>query len=245
MASRREAERWIAAGRVSVNGAVVRSPGARADPARDLIRVDGRRLPRRRSPRAYVLHKPRGVVTTSRDPHARRTVLDLIPDHQGRLFPVGRLDAQSEGLVLLTDDGELAQALLHPSFEVLRRYRVSVEGGVSRETLRRLRAGIPIDGRRTAAREVRVLRVGPDRSVVELALVEGRRHQIRRMLDAVGHPVRRLVRTAFGPLRLGGLRAGAHRELRDAEQRALARLVDRARRERSPGGQAPASTEID
>jgi 23S rRNA pseudouridine2605 synthase len=227
MASLREAERLIAAGRVSVNGEVVSAPGARAR-SHDVIALDGRRLPPVREPSAYLVHKPRGVVTTRRDPNARRTVLDLVPEHGARLFPVGRLDAQSEGLVLLTDDGELAQALLHPSFGVARRYRVSVEGRVSREALRRLREGIPLDGRRALAREARLLRLEPGRSVIELWLVEGRRHQIRRMLEAIGHPVRRLVRTGFGPLRLGGLRPGGWRPLRPQEQRALALLVDRA-----------------
>jgi 23S rRNA pseudouridine2605 synthase len=238
VASRRQAERLIAEGRVSVNGRVVRELGVRADPRRDRVRVDGRPLPRPRRPRAVVIHKPRGVVTTRSDPHARRTVMELLPESERRLFPVGRLDAQSEGLVLLTDDGELAQALLHPSFGVPRTYRVSVDGEVSRASLRRLRAGVALEGepRKASAASARALRVEPGRTVLEISLVEGRRHQIRRMLTILGHPVRRLVRTGFGPLRLGGLRAGACRPLRPEEMRALERLVDRARRDRSRRG---------
>jgi 23S rRNA pseudouridine2605 synthase len=233
VASRRKAEQLIVEGRVRVNGRVVRELGARADPDRDRVQVDGRPLARpSTSASAFVVHKPRGVVTTRRDPHARRTVIDLIDHPGGRLFPVGRLDAQSEGLVLLTDDGELAHCLLHPSFGVPRTYRVSVDGRVTQEGLRRLREGVALDGRMAAAEQVRALRIEPDRSVIELSLVEGRRHQVRRMLEAVGHPVRRLVRTSFGPLRLGGLRAGEARPLRPVEARALARLVDRARRGR-------------
>ncbi len=224
LASRREAERWITEGRVSVDGRVVRELGTRVDPGRQTVAVDGRRVATGRPRTTYVLHKPRGVVTTTRDPQARRTVLDLLPDRE-RLFPVGRLDAGSEGLLLLTNDGALAQTLLHPSFEVSRTYRVSVDGSISRESLARLRRGVRVDGRRAVPREIRIVRTASDRTVVEITLQEGRRRQIRRMMQAVGHPVRRLVRTRVGPVPLGSRAAGKWRPLRPAEARALDRLV--------------------
>jgi pseudouridine synthase len=227
VASRRACERLIAEGRVSLNGQVVRQPGTRADPERDRIEVDGRPLRRSGRRRHYLLNKPRGVVTTARDPHAARTVLDLVPTRE-RLFPVGRLDAQSEGLLLLTNDGELAQAMLHPSFEVPRTYRVRVEGVVSEATLARIRDGIVLRGRRTARCEAGRVEVRDGRSLLELTLIEGRRRQIRDVMRAVGHPVRRLVRTRFGPLRLGSLEPGAWRAVTAREHAALARLRERA-----------------
>ena len=228
LASRREAEAWILAGRVSVNGKIVRELGTRVDPKRDRLRVDGRLVGRRERLKHLVLHKPRGVVTTTSDPQRRRTVLDLVPART-RLFPVGRLDAGSEGLLLLTNDGKLAQALLHPSFEVPRVYRVSVDGRPSAAKLKQLASGIVLDGSKTAACEVRVVSDSEERSVLELTLVEGRRRQIRRSLEKLGHPVRRLVRVAFGPIRLGRLRSGEYRELRDPELSALTRLAEGAR----------------
>lgn len=210
-----------------VNGRVVTELGARADPVRARIEVDGRRISRAPRRRSYVVYKPRGVVTTTRDPHARRTVMDLVPELPG-LFPVGRLDAASEGLLLLTNDGALGQVMLHPSFQVPRTYRVSVDGALAPEDARRLSAGIEIEGGTTAPCEVAVLGRDPERSLLEITLVEGRRRQIREMLRAVGHPVRRLVRTRFGPLDLGGLAPGEFRPLRAGEQRALERLVHEA-----------------
>ena len=241
VASRREAERMIVSGRVSVNGRIVTQLGARADLGRDTIRADGRRVgqPRRRV--YYLVHKPRGYVTTTRDPHAKRTVLDLVSS-RARLFPVGRLDAASEGLVLLTNDGELSQALLHPSFGVPRSYRVSVDGAVSESTLRRLAEGVELEGRRTLPAKLRALERERARSVLEIDLVEGRRHQIREMMAAVGHPVRRLVRVRFGPLQLGSLRAGAARPLQAHEVTALRRFVEAAAlTRRQPKRQVPDS----
>lgn len=228
VASRRAAERLILEGRVRVNGRVVRELGTRADFRRDRIEVDGRRVGRPRRRRAYVLYKPRGVVSTARDPHAARTVLDLIPGDE-RLYPVGRLDAPSEGLLLVTNDGALAHALMHPSFEVPRIYRVSVAGSVRAETLRILGRGVELEGRRTAPCTVRMLERDESHSVLEMRLVEGRKRQIRQMLRAVGHPVRRLVRTAFGPVTVAGLRPGDWRPLRPAERAALERLGEQAR----------------
>ncbi len=175
----------------------------------------------------YLVYKPRGVVTTTRDPHARRTVLDLVP-RRTRLFPVGRLDAASEGLLLLTNDGSTAQRLLHPSFAVPRTYRVSVDGKVAAESLRRLTRGMSIDGRELALQGAEILERTATRSVLELILVEGRRRQIREMMKALGHPVRRLVRISFGPLRLRGLRSGEWRPLTPQEWRAIERMLDEA-----------------
>ena len=237
VASLRAAEELIREGRVTVNGTPVDRPGARADPLRDAIAVDGRRIGRPSRPVHYLLHKPRGYVTTTRDPHASRTVMDLLPasSRRARLFPVGRLDAASEGLLLLTNDGALAQVLLHPSFEVPRTYRVSVDGAVNAETLRKLEAGVRIRGRRTAPCRARLLESTRERSVLELELIEGRRRQIRHMLRAVGHPVRRLVRIRFGPLTLRGLRPGEARRLDRSELAALAALAAEARAGSLPG----------
>ncbi len=232
VASRRACEDLIRSGRVRVNGTIVSALGTRANPARDRITIDGKRIGRPQRPQYYLVYKPRGVVTTTRDPHAKRTVLDLVP-RRSRLFPVGRLDAASEGLLLLTNDGSTAQLLLHPSFEVPRSYRVSVDGRVGAESVRRLRDGIPIGGRTLALRGAQVLERSSARSVLELTLVEGRRRQIREMMQALGHPVRRLVRMSFGPLRLGGLRPGKWRLLTPEELRALERMLAEARRRAS------------
>ena len=224
LASRRSAENLIREGRVRVDGRVVTELGTRADPSRQRITLDKVRIPSKRPRASYVVYKPRGVVTTARDPHAKKTVLDLVPKAE-RLFPVGRLDAPSEGLLLVTNDGDLAQRLLHPSFEVPRIYRVSVAGELSAETARQISAGVELAGRRTAPCEVRVLAREPNRSVIEITLIEGRRRQIRRMLEMLGHPVRRLLRTGFGPLRLGTLKPGGSRPLRRSEELALDRLA--------------------
>lgn len=237
IASRRAAEQLILAGRVELNGRVVSELGTRADPARDRICVDGRRIGRVRARRSYLVYKPRGTVTTTHDPQQRKTAIELVPDRE-RLFPVGRLDRNSEGLLLLTNDGALAHALLHPSFEVPRVYRVSVEGRATTETLRRLAGGIDLDDGERVRAEVRPLDLAESRSVLELTLREGRRHQIRRMLAAVGHPVRRLVRTGFGPLRLEGLRPGEWRPLGRREREALERLTGTSGR-RSPRAGRP------
>jgi 23S rRNA pseudouridine2605 synthase len=214
-----------------VNGAVARL-GERADPAQDEIRVDGRRLGA--EPRRYwLLHKPKNVLTTTRDPFAeeagRRTVLELLPPaaRRTRLYPVGRLDLDSEGLLLLTNDGALAQALLHPSHGCEREYRVEVWGRLASETARRLARGVELEDGPTQPCRVRV--AGYDRSRdasrLVLTLREGRKRQIRRALLALGHPVRRLVRVRMGPLRLGELPSGRARPLTAQEERALLRFA--------------------
>jgi 23S rRNA pseudouridine2605 synthase len=224
IASRRAAEALIEAGRVTVNGRQVRTPGTRVRARRDRIQVDGKRVATPERRRYYVLYKPRGVVSTTKDTHARRTVVDLVRSGS-RLFPVGRLDAASEGLLLLTNDGDVAQRMLHPSFEVERTYRASVDGRVDAAALRALAGGVPIESGPARAKEVRLLEQTDERSVVEIVIVEGRRHQIRDMLRAVGHPVRRLLRVRFGPLTLKGLSPGESRPLRPSEREALLRML--------------------
>jgi 23S rRNA pseudouridine2605 synthase len=209
VASRRASEQLVFAGRVTVGDEVVR------DPARDVdgsipVSVDGRHIRVSNGQRAvYAVHKPRGVVSTARDPQGRPTIVSLVPSAR-RLYPVGRLDADTTGLILLTDDGELAHRLTHPSFEVPRTYHAKVRHPpVREEALRRLREGVELDDGRTAP--ARVKRLAADR--VELTIHEGRKRQVRRMLEAVGHPVIALERVRFGPLWLGKLEEGQHRRL--------------------------------
>lgn len=224
VASRRAAEDLIARGRVEVNGQVVREQGTRVDPSLDTIRVDGKRIPPQR-PHAYVvLNKPRGVVSTMEDPHGRPTVADYLGE-RGRLFHVGRLDADTEGLLLLTNDGDFAQRMAHPSFEVPKTYVAEVAGQVTEATLRRLRAGVTLDDGPVQADRAKVIQRVGDRSLVEVTLHSGRNRIVRRMFDAVGHPVRRLSRISIGPVRLGDLKSGAVRDLTRDELGALLDLV--------------------
>lgn len=237
IASRREAERWIAAGRVTVNG-VVASLGTKADPERDVVAVDGRPLadlPRRLRRKRYVmLHKPRGVLTTMHDPQGRPTVADLCRRYglEG-LHPVGRLDFDSEGLLLLTDDGELTFALTHPRHQVPKVYHVLVRGAVTPDGLRRLREGVLLEDGPARAATARRLRRENGATWVEITIHEGRKRQVRRMCAAVGWRVLRLVRVAVGPLRLGDLAPGRLRALRPSEVEALSRAAG-VRRPRSP-----------
>ena len=221
------------AGRVRVNGRVARL-GDSADPERDEVRVDGVRLGR--EPRVYwVLHKPKGVITTVRDPQGRPTAVSLVPDRRHRLFPVGRLDRDTEGLLLLTNDGRVAQALLHPSYASEREYAVEARGRIAPASLRRLARGVELEDGRTAPARVGPCHYDPERGVSRFALtlVEGRKRQIRRALAALGHPVERLVRVRMGPLRLGRLAPGAARELSAAERRAVRAAVSEAEARRS------------
>jgi 23S rRNA pseudouridine2605 synthase len=209
VASRRRADELIKAGRVTVKG----EPGQLNTfvQARDRVELDGR--PVELQPLAYVLlHKPAATVTTARDPQGRRTVVDLV-DHEGRVVPVGRLDADTTGVLLLTNDGELAHRLAHPRYEVEKVYEAEVEGEPTDEELEHLRAGVQLDDGPTAPARVR--RVGP--TTVELAIHEGRKHQVKRMLEAIGHPVTRLHRSVYAGLSLEGLEPGAWRELEPSE----------------------------
>jgi 23S rRNA pseudouridine2605 synthase len=220
IASRRGAETLIRAGRVSVGGEVVR------DPARDVdeqsgVAFDGQMLQGAEPVVVYALHKPLGVLSTASDPHGRPTVVGLLGDVGARLYPVGRLDADSSGLILLSNDGALAHRLTHPSFEVPKTYRAQIGGGpLGDEALRRLREGVRLEDGPTAPARVRRVR----RGVIELTIHEGRNRQVRRMCEAVGHPVHALQRIAFGPLVLGELAVGAHRRLSETEARKLRAL---------------------
>ena len=214
--SRRACEELIAEGRVTVNGAVP-VPGRRVDPAADRVELDGVPLPVRPGLVHYLLNKPAGVVSTAEDTHGRPTVVSLVPD-EPRVFPVGRLDRDSEGLLVLTNDGDLAHRLTHPSFGVPKEYLVQVEGEPTAGDVRRLRQGIDLEDGRTAPARVSV--IGP--GLLRVAIHEGRNRQVRRMCEAVGHPVVRLVRTRIGPISDPGLAPGAYRALGLDEVRALA-----------------------
>lgn len=216
LASRRRAEEWIVAGRVAVDGVVCRDLGHRADPESQRVTVDGRPLPR--AGRLYLaLHKPAGVVSSLRDPHAQAVIPDLLSGMRERVYPVGRLDRDSEGLLILTNDGELMQAVTRPGGGVDKVYEVTVRWQPSAATLDALRAGPEIEGRRLLPCEIDVLRVGQDETVLRVVLHEGKKNQIRRMFAAAGHRVRRLVRRQIGPVHLGDLAAGAWRHLTSIE----------------------------
>ena len=234
VASRRASEELIRAGRARLNGEVV------TDPARDVsdgdrVDVDGTPVRPAAQPVVYVVNKPAGVVSTAQDPQRRPTVVSLV-DTPLRLYPVGRLDIDTTGLLLLTNDGELAHRLTHPSFEVPRTYRATLEGPpISDRSLRALRAGVVLEDGRTAPARAR--RIGPRRdNRIELTIHEGRNRQVKRMCESVGHRVRRLSRVAFGPLVLGELPVGAARRLTADELSALARTARPARGEGSVPG---------
>ncbi len=220
VASRRASETIIAAGRVTVDGAVITDPARDVDDTR-AVAVDGRRVRTAGHARVvYALNKPAGVVSTARDPEGRRTVVELVPSSE-RLYPVGRLDYDTTGLILLTNDGDLAYRLTHPSFEVPRTYRARVANGPLNEpALRALREGVELEDGVTAPALVRRL----NSNHLELTIHEGRKRQVKRMLEAIGHPVRALERVAFGPLRLGSLQPGEHRSLSPAEVERLRSL---------------------
>jgi len=221
IASRRACEQLMAEGRVEVDGEVVTRLGARVDPETAIIRVDGKRLPTASRHVYLVLNKPRGVVSTMADPQGRPTLTELVADRPERLFHVGRLDTDTEGLILLTNDGEFAHRMAHPSYGVLKTYVAEVAGPVSPKLSRRLRAGVELDDGQVAVDEFRVIESGGKRAIVEVVLHEGRKHIVRRLLAHVGHPVHRLTRTAIGPLRINGLRVGQYRELTVEELGAL------------------------
>ena len=233
IASRRAAEELIAQGRVAVNGITVTTPGTKADPAADEIRVDGRRIKVAQTLRYLLVYKPRGFVTTRSDPQKRRTVMELLGGIREYVYPVGRLDYDSEGLLLLTNDGDLAAALTHPRHEVEREYRVVVAGVPDQRALGRLARGVVLDGRRTAPATVRLMpparRDATESASLLMTIREGRNRQVRRMCEAVGHPVQKLARIRIGPIRDDRLRPGAGRELTPQEVRALGRAAGLAR----------------
>jgi 23S rRNA pseudouridine2605 synthase len=224
--SRRHCEELIGAGRVEVDGQTVRRFGARVDPDRQVIRVDGKRIPARPGLVYLAFNKPPKVLTAMSDPRGRKTVSDFLGDRTERLFHIGRLDYDTEGLMLLTNDGELAHRLAHPSFEVAKTYLAEVTGPVPKDLGRRLQTGIELDDGMATADRFRVVDRSGNRTLVEITLHEGRKHIVRRMLAATGHPVTRLVRTDVGPIRLGNLKPGASRDLTTREIGELYAAVD-------------------
>ncbi|MGH2692617.1 MAG: pseudouridine synthase [Actinomycetota bacterium] len=221
LGSRRACEDLIREGRVKVNGRVAEL-GSRVRPDRDRVEVDGSRVPLDPALRYYALHKPLGVVTTARDPEGRPDVSAYYPAGD-RVFPVGRLDRETEGLLLLTNDGELANRLMHPRYQVEKEYLAEVEGNPSQRALSQMVRGVTLDDGVARARSVRPVAGSRGRAAVRIVMTEGRKREVRRMLGAVGLPVRRLIRVRVGPIRLGRLRAGEVRELEPAEVRELMR----------------------
>jgi len=229
LASRRASEIMISEGRVEVNGRVVTEQGLRIDPERDVVRVDGSRIPPPRRHLYLVLNKPRGVVSTLDDPEGRRTIDDLLGSlrhgKQSRLFHVGRLDTDTEGLLILTNDGDFAHRLAHPSYEVPKTYLAEVVGVVTQATVKRLREGLTLDDGPVRPSAVKVVSSAGEKSLVKITLLEGRNRIVRRTMEAVGHPVRRLSRTGIGPVRLGNLKVGEFRDLTRDELGALLDLT--------------------
>jgi 23S rRNA pseudouridine2605 synthase len=226
VASRRGSEDLITAGRVAVNGQIVTGLGSKVDPATDVVTVDGRQVSLADTPVYIALNKPAGVVTTMSDPQGRRTVASLVPAAENPgLFPVGRLDRDTTGLLLFTTDGELSHRLLHPRWKVEKTYRVRVDGSLSEAEVALLREGIELDDGPTQPAEIEILDTGRTSKAV-ITIREGRKRQVRRMFSAVGHPVIELHRSSFGPVDVGGLREGEVRELSDAEVSALRAAVD-------------------
>jgi 23S rRNA pseudouridine2605 synthase len=219
VASRRAAEVAISQGRVSVNGQTVTELGTKADAARDDIRVDGARLQAPAAPVYLLLNKPKGYVSTRQDPGRRPTVMDLVPPVAG-LFPVGRLDITTEGLLLMTNDGAFAERVTHPRYEVPRVYHAKVHKVPDAETLERLKRGVRVDGEQLTVDRVRVLEA-ENNAWLELTLHEGKKHEVRRLLEAVGHPVSKLRRVGIGPLSSRGLKPGEFRALTPSEVRGL------------------------
>ena len=225
VASRRKCEELMLDGLVEVDGEVVTRLGTKVDPTTAVIRVDGKRLPPISAHVYLVLNKPRGVVSTMSDPEGRRTIGDLVADRPERLFHVGRLDTDTTGLLLLTNDGDFAHRMAHPSYEVDKTYVAEVEGEVYPSTLKKLRAGVELDDGPVTVKKAKLVEAGrgnaEGRSIVELVIHEGRNRIVRRLLDEVGHPVLRLTRTKFGPVELGRLPVGKMRELTTSELGAL------------------------
>jgi 23S rRNA pseudouridine2605 synthase len=223
LGSRRAVEELMRAGRVAVDGQVVEEMGRRVDLARDRVEVDGSRVVLDQRLRYWMLNKPPGVVSTASDPQGRPTVVDMVPEDP-RVVPVGRLDRETEGLILLTNDGELANLLTHPRYGVEKRYLAEVDL-LPGNAVTRLQQGVELDDGPARAERARVVAGSGRRRMVEVVMLEGRRREVRRLLEAVGAPVRRLVRTAIGPLRLTGLAPGEYRPLRPEEVRDLYRAA--------------------
>ncbi|HKT34561.1 MAG TPA: pseudouridine synthase [Nitrospira sp.] len=226
LASRRKAEEMIAAGRVMVNGKTVTEFGTKVDPTRDHVKVDGKHLSAAQPFVYLMLNKPKNVVSTLDDPGGRTTVKDYLRGVSVRVFPVGRLDFDSEGLMLLTNNGDLAQAMLHPRYHVPRTYLIKVKGVLTDDEIRSLEQGVSLEDGMTGPAQVKKVRKVEANSWLEITIREGRKHQVRRMLEAVGHPVIKLLRIRMGSLSLGDLQPGEFRFLTDREANVLRRLVE-------------------
>lgn len=213
VASRRKCEELMLAGEVEVDGEVVTRLGTKVDPAKAVIRVSGKRLPPASASVYLVMNKPRGVVSTMSDPEGRPTLSDYVADRPERLFHVGRLDTDTDGLILLTNDGDFAQRLAHPSYEVEKTYVAEVAGAVDKGTVATLLAGVTLEDGPVEVRRAKVISSTADRGIVELVIHEGRNRIVRRLLAEIGHPVQRLTRTAIGPVVIGRLKKGQLREL--------------------------------
>lgn len=224
IASRRKSEELIGAGKVKVNGKTAKI-GDKVNPKTDLVTVDGRKVRRDQELRYIMLHKPRGFISTMSDEMDRKCVAQLVADVGTRVYPVGRLDRDSEGLLLFTNDGEFANNMTHPSKHVSKVYRVTIRPGITEEQVAQMVAGIVIDGKKTLPAEVRVLQEYEDRAVLEVTLCEGRNRQIRKMCEALGLEVARLKRTAVGSVKLGMLQQGTWRDLTPQEVATLKRSV--------------------
>ncbi len=223
MASRREAEKIILEGRVTVNGKVIQL-GAKADPEKDHIKVDGKRIPRPEPKITLVLNKPRGYLSTVKDPKGRPTVMDLLGKIKWRLYPLGRLDFDAEGLLLLTNDGEIAYHLSHPKFLIPRTYWVKVQGVPGEKKLDLLKKGIRLEDGLAKAQSIQILREREKNSWIQITVTEGRTHLLKRLFAAIGHPVLKLKRVEYGPIRLGNLPVGHFRFLTPEEVDHLRRL---------------------
>jgi len=224
--SRREADRLVQAGHVTLNGQVVREPGTRVDPAKDAVKLDGKRVSGKPASVYYLLNKPRGVVCTMQDPEGRPCVGDLLKRAKGRPVPAGRLDFDSEGLLVCTNDGEVVQRLIHPRHGVRKVYLAKVQGVPEWEDLQRLRTGVFLDGRKTQPAGVVLSRRGKRNCWLQFTIHEGRNRQVRRMVEEVGFRVMKLRRTAVGPLKIRELRPGEYRKLRKDEVRDLLRYLE-------------------
>jgi pseudouridine synthase len=227
LSSRRGADRLIADGHVSVNGVVTRDLATLADPDVDIVALRGTPLPQAERKRYILLHKPSGYVTTVSDPRGRPTVTELVRGVGARLYPVGRLDWDVEGVLLLTNDGGLTHRLLHPRYELPRVYEAEVRGAVTPGALARWRRGVMLEDGPATPTAAELVRAGRDTTVVRLTFTEGRKHEVKRFCEALGHPVRRLRRVAFGPIALGDLPRGAHRALTPREVAALREVAGR------------------
>ena len=237
VASRREAEKLVMAGRVTVNGRVVDALGFKADPLKDHIKVDGKRIAGFQPKVTLLLNKPRGYLSTVKDPQGRPTVMDLLKNVKGRLYPVGRLDFDAEGLLLLTNDGELANALTHPRYLIPRTYLVKIAGVPDEKKLARLARGVMLEDGRAKVASVHILRQREKNSWIHFVVTEGRNRLVKRMFEAIGHSVLKLKRVQFGPIQLGDLPFGQFRHLTPQEMEKIKKLKTKSSEPPLPPGE--------